>query len=72
MGHARELLHASEDEQEEMKNLLISLFIGRETRMQELYRKHFELGIFEDCFPGGWYRIYRRKKCWYAAGAQDH
>ncbi len=44
MGHARELLHASEDEQEEMKNLLISLFIGRETRMQELYRKHFELG----------------------------
>ena len=46
MGHARELLHASEDEQEEMKNLLISLFIGRETRMQELYRKHFELGIF--------------------------
>lgn len=43
MDRARELLHASGEEQEEMKNLLIGLFIGRETRMQELCRAHFQL-----------------------------
>ncbi len=43
MDHARDLLDGSEEEQETMKNLLISMFIGKETRMQELYRKHFHL-----------------------------
>lgn len=43
MDHARELLSAGEEEQEKMKSLLISLFIGRETRIKELCQKHFNL-----------------------------
>ncbi|MDO4274495.1 MAG: PEP/pyruvate-binding domain-containing protein [Eubacteriales bacterium] len=43
MDHAKEYLKKSKEEQEEMKNLLISLFIGREKRIRELCTKHFEL-----------------------------
>ena len=43
MDEARELLKKPKEEQEEMKNLLISLFIGRENRIRELSRIHFEL-----------------------------
>lgn len=43
MDEARELLKKPKEEQEEMKNLLISLFIGREKRIRELSRIHFEL-----------------------------
>lgn len=43
MDHARALLDKPEPEQENMKNLLISLFIGKENRMQDLYREHFNL-----------------------------
>lgn len=43
MNRAQELLSGPKEEQEKMKNLLISLFIGRETRIQDLCRKHFTL-----------------------------
>lgn len=43
MDEARETLHKSEKEQEIMKDLLIRLFIGRESRMQKLYSKYFTL-----------------------------
>lgn len=43
MDNARELLSEPEEKQEEMKNLLISLFIGKEKRIQTLCRKYFTL-----------------------------
>lgn len=43
MDAARDRLKKTREEQEEMKNLLISLFIGKEKRIRELSRKHFEL-----------------------------
>ena len=43
MDRARDLLHSSKEEQEEMKRLLISLFIGKEKRIRELCDRHFEL-----------------------------
>lgn len=43
MDEARELLKGPQEEQEKMKKLLISLFIGKEKRIQELSGKHFDL-----------------------------
>lgn len=43
MENARETLKGTTKEQEEMKNLLISLFIGKQPRMEALCRKHFNL-----------------------------
>lgn len=43
MDHARELLKEPKEKQEDMKNLLISLFIGKEKRIQSLCRENFEL-----------------------------
>lgn len=43
MDHARSLLKASIEEQEEMKRLLIGMFIGREKRIKELAFRNFNL-----------------------------
>ncbi len=43
MNHAREVVDEPGEEQERMKNLLISLFIGKETRIRDLCRKNFTL-----------------------------
>lgn len=43
MDRARELLKEPKEKQEEMKNLLISLFIGKEKRIKTLCRDNFEL-----------------------------
>lgn len=43
MDRARSLLNASPEDQEEMKRLLIGLFIGREKRIKELAFQNFNL-----------------------------
>lgn len=43
MDRARDLLDGPKEEQEKMKNLLISLFIGREPRISDLCSRYFTL-----------------------------
>lgn len=43
MERARELLDGPIEQQKEMKNLLLNLFIGREKRIQDLCRNYFQL-----------------------------
>ena len=43
MDNARKLLDEPEEKQQQMRNLLISLFIGKEKRIQDLCRKYFTL-----------------------------